>query len=198
MPTTSANLSVAQQLKKQTATAHADSENMLMPFLNSIRNSDDYARILKMFYGFFAPLENRIAGWVSTGILADIHERRNASLIIEDLKAIGTNTEELPLASQLPEINSIASALGAMYVLEGSTLGGRFIAKMLAKNEALAVSSGHLNFFNGYGEQTGDKWKSFITLVNNYPDQVEELIAAANETFRCMGSWMHQTLHHEN
>jgi len=198
MPTTSTNLSVAQQLKEQTANAHADSENLLMPFLGSIRNSDDYAQILKMFYGFFAPMEKLIGHWISPQVLEDIHERRNASLIIEDLNSIGEGTENLALASELPHIDSPAAAIGAMYVLEGSTLGGRVIAKMLAKNEALEISSDRLHFFNGYGEQTGEKWKSFITLVNNYPDQVEKLVAAANETFRCMGSWMHQTLHHEN
>jgi heme oxygenase (biliverdin-IX-beta and delta-forming) len=121
------SIPVAQLLKEGTACAHREAEEILAPKLAGIKSYDDYADILQMFYGFFHPLERILAQHISTELLPDIDQRRSSFFIIMDLKSIGCSTERLPMCERLPKISSSLAALGAMYVLEGSTLGGRII-----------------------------------------------------------------------
>jgi len=187
-------MSVAQLLKKETFEEHARAEKLLAPKLTSIQSYDDYAAILKMFYGFFHPLEKPIAQYLTGQVLSDIHERRNSLFILRDLTAIQSSTEGFLLCKTLPGINSSLQALGTMYVLEGSTLGGRMIGKMLIKNPAVAFNDSNLNFFNGYRENTGTKWTYFLSVVDQYEDHADDIITSANETFSCLTKWMEECL----
>ena len=188
------SVSVAQLLKQETAVSHVRTENILSPTLATIHSFDDYASILKMFYGYFHPLESIIRSYITPGILEDIDERRNSSFIINDLKAIGYSTESLALCTQLPNINSSLAALGAMYVLEGSTLGGRMISRMLMKNALVPFDDSNLHFFNGYKESTGKRWTSFLSVLEEHAEGVDTIVTAANETFNCLTKWMDKTL----
>ena len=91
------SMSVAQLLKKETFAAHTQAEKILAPKLASIQSFDDYASILKMFYGFFHPLETRIKQQIAQDILLDIDERRNALFILNDLIAIQHSTGHIAL-----------------------------------------------------------------------------------------------------
>ena len=195
MPLTQQTLAVAQLLKEKTLDAHQQSENFLLPYLNNIRSFDDYAAILKMFYGFFHPVEQLIKNQVPIEVLPDIAERRNSRLILNDLKSIGHNNLTL-LSHEQPLIDSLPRALGVLYVLEGSTLGGRMIAKMMMKHPLF--SEDNLNFFNGYKEETGKKWTDFQAVINKFDEEAPIMIDAANETFNLFTKWMQQTLNHES
>ncbi|MGZ3940222.1 MAG: biliverdin-producing heme oxygenase [Flavisolibacter sp.] len=188
------SMSVAQLLKKETASAHVETEKLLAPRLANIQSYGDYASILKMFYGFFHPLECVIRSHVTPAILADIDERRNASLLLIDLKTMGYYSESLSLCGQLPKINSSLAALGAMYVMEGSTLGGRMISRMLMKNPHVPFGDSNLHFFNGYKEDTGKRWTGFLSVLEEHGEHVDTIVAAANETFICLTKWMEETL----
>ena len=76
MPLTKQVLRVSETLKKETLEAHQSSENLLLPYLTSIQSLNDYARILKMFYGFFYPVEQLIFSQVTKETIHDIDERR--------------------------------------------------------------------------------------------------------------------------
>ena len=184
------SMSAAQLLKKTTFDAHTTTEKTVNPKLNSITTYDDYGRMLKMFYGFFHPLEKIIAQYISKEILYDIDDRRNSNSILTDLKVIGQSTEGLLICSDLPNINSTAGALGAMYVLEGSTLGGRMISKMLMKNNFVRFDASNLHFFSGYGENTGIKWTEFLSVLEQYENEANDMVRIANDTFNCLTKWM--------
>ena len=193
MPLTIA-MSVAQLLKQETVAAHVETEKLLTPRLAGIRSFEDYASILNMFYGYFHPIESIIRSHITPSILPDIDERRNASLIINDLNTIGYSIQHVPLCAQLPKINSSLAALGAMYVLEGSTLGGRMISRMLMKNTLVPFNDSNLHFFNGYKEDTGKKWTNFLSVLDKHEEGSDTIVAAANETFICLTKWMEKTL----
>ena len=166
----------------------------MIPKLTSIKNYDEYAPVLKMFYGFFHPLEKTIRQYISKEILSDINERRNSRFIVTDLSSIGHPVQALSICNDLPKINSSLDALGSMYVLEGSTLGGRMISRMLMKNSLVRFDESNLHFFNGYQENTGSKWKYFLSVLNEYDAYADVMIASANETFTCLTKWMEQRL----
>lgn len=183
-------------VKHATAKNHEETELLLLPTLTSIRNSMAYARVLTMFYGYFFPVERQVQQYIMPSDLADIEHRRNAGNILADLSALGLQARNLPLCTSLPTITNKAQAFGALYVLEGSTLGGKMIAKMLRKNSAFPVPETALTFFEGYGAGTGNKWKTFLEVLNQQQEK-EEIIETANETFAQLKSWMQHCFQHE-
>jgi heme oxygenase (biliverdin-IX-beta and delta-forming) len=177
----------AQVVKCETGEQHRQVEELLLPKLKSISSIYDYAVILKMFYGYYMPLENHLQKFITPALLPDIAKRRTSGLILEDLKGIGLPVTSLPLCNALPTINNVPTAFGALYVLEGSTLGGKMIARMLAKNSVVPIHA--LNFFHGYREETGLMWTSFIHEFNKQ-EETGEIVFAANETFNHLKNWM--------
>jgi heme oxygenase len=61
-----------------------------------------------------------------------------------------------------PAIGTKAEALGALYVLEGSTLGGRKILKALRSQ---GVSTDDLHFLDPYGKDAGVHWRTFLRVL---------------------------------
>jgi heme oxygenase len=61
-----------------------------------------------------------------------------------------------------PAIETRAEALGAFYVLEGSTLGGR---KILQALQSQGVSTDDLHFLDPYGQDAGVNWRMFLRVL---------------------------------
>lgn len=186
-------LSAAELLKEKTRASHAQAENFLYPFLNAISSSRDYAMILKMFYGFYEPLEKIHSRFISDTDLKDISERKHTGHILLDLKNLNSEPDHIPVCSDLPSIQSKAAAFGSMYVLEGATLGGRMITKMLLQHPVFPLNAEHLHFFRGYGDATREKWIQFQEALNSQTE-TSEMADAANESFDCLGRWIQKIL----
>jgi heme oxygenase (biliverdin-IX-beta and delta-forming) len=187
---------VAAALKEKTMHAHKALEALLIPSLRQITTTAEYVRLLQTFYGFFSPLEGIIEHYLTPRQLPDIRERRKASFLLNDITALGFSTEHLATTSHLPLITKEAQAWGALYVLEGSTLGGRGITRMLLK-QCGALSLNQLTFFNGYGEATGPMWLRFQEALNglDYSEsEVATTVQAANDTFLNFKKWIEETL----
>lgn len=164
------------QLKERTLPVHQQTEKILINKLKNIKSIHDYIHILKIFLSFYDPLEKLIAAHVNTDIVKDYHHRKKTAYLIKDLQSLNSNISiSYATNSQLPKIKSNLDAIGALYVLEGSTLGGIIIAAMLSK--VLKLETG-LSFFNCYGEQTHYMWQHFQVLVNNgdFNKQDKEII----------------------
>jgi heme oxygenase len=183
---------IMERLRNETKTAHQQLEKATIPYIKQSTDEASYGHVLRMFYGYFSQVEEQIQALIDESVLEDIKERRQSAAIIADLKSIGAATENLATANELPVLKTVPQALGAMYVLEGSTLGGRFISQMLAKQLNRTAADG-ISFFSGYGEQTDTKWKKFTEMMNeyviNHPLNANEIVAAANETFSKFGVW---------
>ena len=197
MPLTYTTFSAAQQLKLQTAEKHQQLEELMLPCLISIAHKQHYIQLLHAFYGYFKPVEDAVAPFVEESLLPDWPTRRKADVILLDLAAID-QTNILPnLATNLPCIGTLPQALGALYVLEGSTLGGRGITKMLLKNERAGLQPEHLQFFAGYGERTGLMWTHFVNVLNSFcfsEAEMEQMVQSANDTFYFFKTWLEETL----
>lgn len=82
--------------------------------------------------------------------------------------------EAAPPAFPVPATR--AEALGILYVLEGSTLGGRIILRALA---ARGVDDPDLAFLDPYGSETGARWRGFLAVLARETDEDEERITQA-------------------
>jgi heme oxygenase len=61
-----------------------------------------------------------------------------------------------------PAIGTVAEALGAFYVIEGSSLGGKTILKALRSQGA---PTDELDFLDPYGSESGARWRSFLNVL---------------------------------
>lgn len=84
------------------------------------------------------------------------------------------------LAASDPE-----ALLGVLYVLEGSTNGGRFIARALRRALSL-TGEGGTAFFDPHGEAQSERWGAFKQALDTLPlpqETQDAIVAAAIRTF---------------
>lgn len=178
-------------LKEETKDLHVALEKVMIPMIKDIRVSEDYIRILELFYSFFGGLETKVDA-VTDLHLRDHHLRRKKEAIANDILSLGGTLPALTPDQYLPETNDKLQALGALYVMEGSTLGGLYISKMIAKQ--LNLENGKsLSFFDGYGEKTEDMWNAFKSNLDERvvrPEEQATVVQAANDTFMKFKSWI--------
>lgn len=182
----------SEELKKSTLVEHAELEKKLVLWIKNIRDVSGYADLLKLMYGFYKPLQDSFFPLVSHGAGGTDFSLRISELIINDLHHVDPGPDhEIPLCSNIPEINTIASSMGAMYVTEGSTLGGKIITKMISRQ--LNISPVHgFSFFNAYGDETLAKWEKFKEILNMPRSDNEriEMISTAKKTFSAFKIWI--------
>ena len=89
----------------------------------------------------------------------------------------------------------MSDAIGALYVMEGSTLGGKQICRMIADNLNLPDHTA-LSFFYGYGAGTGSRWKEFLRVLDQFSgtDQEPVIVEKANEVFLGFREWLKQNM----
>ena len=76
-------------------------------------------------------------------------------------------------------------------MLEGSTLGGLIIAKILQRNLQLPQEKG-FTFFSGYGAETDNKWTAFKDVLATWCSELAmytALSASADRTFIQLKNW---------
>ncbi len=176
---------LSTKIKEATKVPHQEVEKKVVLRIKGIRSEADYADLLKHFYAYFNTVEQVIAPYITSAVLPDLAERRNASYIKADIEALGAGIDDLPLVVA-PEINNAVQALGALYVLEGSIMGGPYIVQMLQKG---GLTRG-FSFFSGYGEASGQKWAAFIQVLNTIAqneEEAEQALNSAHETFARFG-----------
>ena len=184
-------MTLIDKLREATQPMHEELDAAMTPYIKSIRSTEDYLQLLVAFYGFFQPVYQKIDTHLQTAYLPDYTSRRKPADIMNNLLLLQYYQPVTDTCRQLPSIYNNASAFGALYVMEGSTLGGLMIKKMLAEQTGLKEEQ--LSFFAGYGKQTREKWNVFIDTLNSVAkEETEErqTITAAGETFVCFASWL--------
>jgi heme oxygenase len=182
-------------LRNQTASAHRAVEHTLnLP--EAIKDFEDYRRWLTRFFGIYYSIEEslgRFTQWDESGIPFEPFARANS--LSKDLNAMSVPIETVELAprDQVPQFVNFSEAVGALYVLEGSTLGGRFILLDLSKRLGQRIDGAN-SFFAGYGSHTGLSWTAFKTSLDNFlsqdPVRFSSVLTGANATFASVESWM--------
>ena len=144
-------------------------------------------RFLGKMHGFLVPYEAALRAHANElGPAWEVPERQRAHLILDDLRL---PADQLPRCPALPPLASVPQLLGAMYVVEGSTLGGQVLARQLAK---AGLDLGR--YFTGYGALTGPRWKAFCRLLGaaTTPATEADVVASASLTFQTLTAWLNQ------
>jgi len=162
--------SFLNDLKTKTADSHKKLEEL--PVSMSIMSPDmkieEYAKYLNLMHDVHADTEQTVYPLFS-GLLGDSEQRRKKQLIEADLAFLNYDLSNSEKVFKTENI-SVPFALGIFYVVEGSTLGGRFILKNVSRVPQLSGDKS-VSYFNGYGDKTGSFWKSFLNFLSEYEQQ---------------------------
>ena len=144
----------------------------------------DYRSLLRRLYGFHRPFE------IAAGVSAE-----RTRWLEADLATFGVDREAclaLPGCTAFPRSASPDYWLGAHYVVEGSALGGRGLARQLDGLLGSGVTEGRL-FFSGHGASTGAVWRDYLArlaAVPNCRSARAEVVGGATATFAIFESWL--------
>lgn len=190
-------LSTSQELKKYTQENHEQLEKVMVQEMRMITSKLDYIVLLKTFYGYFAGLEVKIAKFIGKNELNDYPKRRKTSLLKNDLISLDASLPTIATDEELPDINNLLQAFGALYVMEGSTLGGPYIANMI-KEQLQWTDLMSFSFFEGYKEENVRMWESFKTVLDAHSTSHEDLqtiLKASDETFVKFKLWFEKQVY---
>jgi heme oxygenase len=178
-----------EQLRRETLADHKAVEQNV-PLMDQELDVDTYVSYLVKLHGMIAVWEERAASSAPAWIQPMLAARRRGQLLVLDLTWFGADASGVA-RPKVPEMTSAADLLGAMYVMEGSTLGGQLIARHVELVLGLTAGQGNA-YFRGHNERTGQLWKEFChALRTNVPDsETDAVIAAAKAMFGVFGSWM--------
>lgn len=143
-----------------------------------------YTLLLSRLYGFYRPFD----------AASQMAPERTQWLEI-DLDALGVGAavrRELPCCDAFPDRLAPEFILGARYVIEGSALGGRGMARQLDALLGPEISAGR-RFFCGHGATTGAVWRDWLEVLSAAPDSIEQraaIVAGATATFAIFEQWL--------
>ena len=164
-----------------------------MPIMSPELTRQAYCELVVGFYGFIAPAEESLLRSGACGqTQVPFSGREKTSILVKDLENL-----EQPIPKVIPDdaamnLSSPAKALGYLYVMEGSTLGGQFISRHLKKHLGLDAENGAA-YFNGYGSQTSARWKEFceaLIVSAASLNQDDAIVESARATFEGLQQWL--------
>ncbi len=187
------------RLRATTAPHHRRTEAVI-PILAPTLDLVGYADVLQRMHDVVAPLETALDRVLAASPLAFDDEatawpaRRKAPLLARDLVALAARgivptASPAPLDAAWPD--DVPSAVGALYVVEGATLGGQVVLRQVAPRLGLAPEAG-CAFYAAYGARTGAMWKAFGAAVGRWEAahaaEGPAVVAAACRTFERLAS----------
>lgn len=190
--------SLRERLKKSTSGLHVTLEKTSLA--QSLANAtisrpqyEKYLLALSLFHGDVELMILKMGEWKHYDLDISLHLR--LPLLLADIKALKIipprpiNIPDLEMSIDFP------TAVGVMYVLEGSTMGGRFLSQRLTH---LCDDNGipATRYFQAYGEETMKRWQEYCLFLDRFgtehPEMEDRVVDAACTMFVYMEKMMHE------
>jgi heme oxygenase len=161
--------------------------------LRRLQDPEHYARVLQVLDAFLAGWEPLVAAALPASGQAWLQRRSRRPFLQQDLRVLGLDAQP---AAPLPPMPDPAAAWGSIYVLEGSALGGQFIARFLAR-AGLDAARGAA-YFHGWGDATGAMWREVRDRLASElatPAATASACEAARQTFDALAHLLEKLPH---
>jgi heme oxygenase len=183
---------ILARLRAETRAAHEAIERDL-DWERRVATRAGYRTLLERFYGFHAVFEPAVAAALADDALHA--PRRKLGLLAQDLGFHGLSAAAIAALPRPPRLRLPATrpeALGALYVTEGSTLGGQLIARHVEHH--LGLGEAGSRYHRSYGREVGAMWAGFRRHLDEAatadPDCAAAIVDGANRTFADLGAWL--------
>ena len=153
-------------LRESTRSSHRaiDHHPMLAPLLQPTLSIVHYQHVLTVMNWLHLPMRERLMEAMAKFMPGtDFLPSDRPGWLSEDLEWFGmpiTSAPERIAKCVKLRFTSAKSLVGALYVLEGSTLGGQVITRQLAQSIQVYPGKG-ASFFHGHGADTHVRWNAF-------------------------------------
>lgn len=179
-----------ERLRAETRAAHEAVERAV-DWERRTATRAGYRALLARLHGFHAVWEPTAAAALADD--AFFAPRRKLPLLEADLRHLGMQAAEvaaLPRCVPGPPMATRAEVLGALYVVEGSTLGGQLIARQVAAR--LGLHEAGLAYYRAYGPETGRMWQAFRARLLAESDAATDaaVLRGAHATFATLRAWL--------
>lgn len=182
---------VLARLREETALVHRAVEeevDLLSPTLTVGR----YIRILQAFHSFFRRWEAQLDQECPERLAGLWGGRKRSQKLMADLEWLGSHSfRELQDELGAPQLGDEGRWLGALYVLEGSTLGGQVISRHLEGHFGWKEGRGY-SFFQGHGTKTVEMWRGVCAELEKSGARYNQIVEGAHLTFDCLRSFILQ------
>jgi len=179
---------LSARLRTETAALHrATEEQAGIPA--TIGSTSDYITLLTRMLAFHRAAEESLGDprwvneWAPLGIQLSDHDR--SGQIEDDLLGLGVVAASSSTGSL--ELQSFAQALGCLYVVEGSALGGQVIAPIIVRTLGPVPTA----YYRGDGRAHPGPWRSLQAALGMYSESdgdQDAVIAGAVATFTFFGA----------
>lgn len=183
---------ILERLREETREGHLRVEGCL-DLMGREWDRQGVVRLLDRFFGFYEPWEMRLEAALAECGMAGVYGGRGKMeklrRDITFLRGGKVDWQGVKRCGRMPDFSDVPRMLGALYVIEGSTLGGQLITRRLEP----VVGLEGVSFFRCYGEETGKRWREFqeVLLRQASSEAIEDrMVAAANETFAILEEWL--------
>lgn len=194
---------ILAQLRVQTRPAHLalEAQPLLKALVSSQLTEPGYGRLIQAMLAFYQPLESKLipaaAALLDRHPFPDYRYVPRAPLLADDCRALRIAPPGFIDFPRDLRLDDDACLLGALYVIEGSTQGGRLIAKHLARTLGVSDNAG-ASFFNLH--RWDHSWMAFrrwlsTDLMSHFPDDGRRIIAGADMTFTALRAHLNQWQH---
>ncbi len=163
-------------LRAATSDAHERLDARFSTF--DLAHPVDYGAFLRAQAGAFFPMEDALDAAGAQSVVADWPERRRSAALRADLTALDLPE---PAPVPVPLLASEAAILGALYVLEGSRLGGAMLVRRIPDTWPKT--------FLTPGNPAA--WRAFVTVLEERLSSradIDEAAAAAASVFEAFAS----------
>lgn len=174
-------MTIIEDIRKETAALHSRLDNLELTkrLMSKQVSKEDYSNYIQCFYALHALIEPLLYQEAVLHI-PDIDKNQRILALQADLELLNVPELVMEVPVETAFITSKAY-LGALYVMEGSRLGGRFIARhlreWLPENEVPA--------FHFLEEAPEVGWKEILARVSTSEhNQRTEIIASAKYMFK--------------
>jgi len=162
-------------LKQATSKQHQDLEQLMLvdKIMDGTLSLQEYQQILQTNYIIHAIIEQQLFESLDENLQNELHINSRIKLpaLLKDMQELNMDVTETKLNEQINIlIGSNAAVLGAMYVLEGATLGGNVIVKKLKVNVNLQKLNLNFHYYQVYGSNLISNWKNFLQVLNTQVD----------------------------
>jgi heme oxygenase len=187
-------LTLRDSLRQATRVEHDALESGL-DLMHADFGMPEYRELLVKYHGFYFSFESFLLDQANQGSAPAAFycdARCKAAWLAADLQSLDlidrAGEWEVPMEALHSLFPGAAHQLGAIYVLEGSMLGGRVLSRHFESRFDLTPEHG-LRFFSGYEANTATMWNRLLKLLERDVPTVSraEVISGAKNMFVLLG-----------
>lgn len=178
----SGSASLRLRLRHETRESHAALDATFAPMLETA-DYPSYRRFIRVSHACHAAIEARLDAGPLPQLMVDWAERSRMPALETDRRAMGI--EPLPVPDFALSPHDRGGAFGAAYVLEGSRVGAKFIARRM--REAAAAAQWPGSSFTFVTSEPAHRFQDFTAVLDEQTfDDIEiaSCCAAADRAFR--------------